>query len=277
MDTSDHFVLFADILGFKDLVKDHKVPFPESLELRERRISTLGSLMNFGNPLGDAFKAFHQGIQYIVDDRGWARPTNLMVFSDSLFLASTSWQDCFGFAESLMVYCIGQDVPMRMGIGCGSFVPYGYAFQEEPRLKRFSSQFFGTGVIYAVEAEKHLKGLRIAVHISAIEAMDTKSLNPYKLIPLAEDQKNHEIMHEWNYLGEFNDYRTHYTGEKPDRSAYKTLLMHIERMHERSLKPSSSPQADAIAKLYADTKAAFDTMSGLVERHDTARGSNPRE
>ncbi len=46
---------------------------------------------------------------------------------------------------------------MRMGVGYGSFIPLGFAFEEDPRLKLFSSQFYGTGVIRAVEAEKHLE------------------------------------------------------------------------------------------------------------------------
>jgi hypothetical protein len=265
MITPDYFVLFADMLGFKQLVLRHKVPFPKHLDFRDRAfMGTLASASNVGNPLGDAFTAFHGGIELTVNNSSWSTQCTLIVFSDSLFLASTSWHECLSFAERLMTYCMGQEVPMRMGIGHGSFVPYGLAFEERPRFKLFSSQFFGTGVIYAVEAEKHLKGLRIALHKSATEALLQPSdafsmpLHPYKTLALPVYERSAEITHEWNYLGAWNDYTNSYSHQVADQATNRTLLMHINKMQEHS------PKDPDIGTLYSRTKAAFQRMTEAI-------------
>src|ERR1700730_15757501 len=143
---------------------------------------------------------------------------------------------------------------MRMGIGYGSFVPYGLAFQETPRFKMFSSQFFGTGVVYAVEAERHLKGLRIALHQSAADALPLPPavfngpLHSYKVLVLPADERSAVITHEWNYLGPWNAYADEHKHQSADESTTKTLLMHINKMHERS------PKEPHIETLYSATK-----------------------
>jgi hypothetical protein len=160
-----------------------------------------------------------------------------------------------------------------MGVGYGSFITHGFAFEEDPKLRLISSQFFGTGVIHAVEAEKHLKGLRIALHRSALEpllkATETSSLNSYKLVPLPANQRSNAITHEWNYLGEVNHYHLEYTGQAPDRSSDQNLLMHIERMHANSNKTAD------IDKLYSSTKASFVQMTSLLGTWDQERTEKP--
>ena len=265
MNTPDYFVLYADMLGFKRLVLRHKVPYPEHLDYRDRAIGhTLGSMLMYGNPLGEAFKAFHGGIELLINQINWTTQVSLVVFSDSLFLATTAGKDCMGFAEQMMTYTIGQETPMRMGVGYGSFVPYGLAFEESPRVKLFSSQFFGSGVIYAVAAEKQLKGLRIALHRSAADVLSQPAADMYDLqhlpeqvLPLPAAEASEYISHEWNYLHRANDYTMAVdpTARTEAERVNATLVGHVETMLTKS--PN---EEEKIAKLYADTKAANQRM-----------------
>src|SRR4051812_32450164 len=101
MMTPQYFVLFADLLGFKRLVLDNKVPFPENLNYRDRPLikPSRPGIADSGNPLSEAFTTFHGSIQSVLDGTALQQGIKLYVFSDSIFLASESAADCFMFAE----------------------------------------------------------------------------------------------------------------------------------------------------------------------------------
>lgn len=96
----------------------------------------------------------------------------MIIFSDSLFLATTDAEDCIEFTETMMIKGLNRDMPLRMGIGLGSFVRYGFAYEDDPDVKYSSAQFFGSGVVHAVDAEGSIKGIRVAVHPSAVAALE---------------------------------------------------------------------------------------------------------
>ena len=181
--TPDHCVLFADMLGFKRLVLGHRTPFPENLEFRGRLVERpeRGSGASSGNPLSSAFRAFHLSVNQVLDSTTWHAPVSIVVFSDSMFLASTETQDCVAFAERLIRLGLHRDMPLRMGMAMGSFIGYGFSYEESPSIKYASSQFFGTGVVNSIEAEKCLKGIRIAVHpsvVAGINRLDARQVMP---------------------------------------------------------------------------------------------------
>jgi len=263
MDTPNYFVCYADVLGFKNLVLENKVPFPENLEYRDRpRPATVRSLTNFGNRLSKGFTTFHRGVELTPNDIVWTEQVNIYVFSDSLFVATPSWSNCFSFAERLMRYCIGQETPLRMGVGFGSFVSYGFGFEEAPNIKFLSSQFFGTGVVYATEAEKCLKGMRIAMHPSAVNALGTMSPGPdrqrlesYKILPLPPEDFSTTVQCEWSYLGGWNRLQQLASGDDQGEGNADKLLVHIKRMREEN-----KDKDLAIQKQYVDTELAFGRM-----------------
>jgi hypothetical protein len=267
MDVPPYFVLFADLLGFKRLVLDHKVPFPENLEYKDRpRRFSLGSLASFGNPLSRGFTTFHGGVETTFNNIAWGADVNIIVFSDSLFLATISANDCFLFAEQLLRYCINHDAPMRMGIGRGSFVSYGFGFEEAPKIKFSSSQFFGSGVIYATEAEKQLKGMRIAIHSSAVEALAAEpaiyneALPQYKLMTVPAPEATPAINYEWNYLGTWQSSESLVWGGKDtDFGTVITLHDHVRTMRD------NSPSEPAIRLQYTRTIEAFQRMEQAVK------------
>ncbi len=263
MTTPDCFVLFADVLGFKRLVLRHKVPFPEHLDFRDRAIGrTLGGLINYGNPLGEAFTAFHGGIDIIANQMPWSTQVSLIVFSDSLFLATESALDCMSFGERLLRYTIGQATPMRMGIGYGSFVPYGLAFEESPRIKLFSSQFFGTGVVHAVGAEKQLSGIRIAIHRTASDVINNDDTLRPRLIALPEADACEDVEYELNYLVSINGSpHTHHIDPVEFNSIVSTLDTHFARMH------IAAGDGARVSEIYDGTLTATRRMREAIQFH----------
>ena len=80
----------------------------------------------------------------------------------------------------------------------GSFIGYGFSYEESPSIKYTSSQFFGTGVVNSIEAEKCLKGIRIAVHPSAVAEIDR--LDARQVMPVPTEEKGPNVSHELSYL-----------------------------------------------------------------------------
>ena len=204
--TPEFCVLYSDMLGFKSLVREYRVPYHENLEFRGRLINwpeRENPATSSGNPLSRAFRAFHHSTNQALGLTTWNSPVSLVVFSDSLFLATTNAMDCVSFAQQLMVLTLNRDTPLRMGIGQGSFVPYGFSYEESPHIKITSSQFFGSGVVNAVEAEKTLKGMRIAVHPSAVEII--RQVKPRQLLPVPTEEAGIDAKHELSYVPDHPD------------------------------------------------------------------------
>ena len=204
--TPDYFVLFADMLGFKQLVLQHRVPYPENLEFRGRifaRPERPNPGAAKGNPLGEAFRTFHRTANDCLNYKVWRAPVSVIIFSDSLFLATTDAEDCMEFTETMMIKGLNRDMPLRMGIGMGSFVRYGFAYEDDPNVKYSSAQFFGSGVVHAVDAEGSIKGIRVAVHPSAAAMLERN--HPTRLVALPASQVKPNASHELNYIPQHPD------------------------------------------------------------------------
>lgn len=264
----DYFVVFGDLLGFKRLVLENKVPFDYNLNFRNRPLlKPLGSLANTGNALSRAFNAFHGGINSVLESTAWTRPISLYVFSDSVFLVAEAATDALEFGEQLMRLCLQNEAPLRQGIGYGSFVRYGFSFEETPVTTHTSSQFFGSGVIYATEAEKALTehGMRIAVHKSAAEAITSGSYRAEKLLTVTDLASY--VTHEWNYLPEWAENPRRYNAkEDPDPNIPATLMNRIEQMHARVAADDKKLQ-----RQYEDSKAALVRMTKAMDDFRQAR------
>ena len=184
----------------------------------------------------------------------WGKGGSLLVFSDSVFLATESVAECFGFAERLMLYCLGQEAPIRMGVGYGSFVTYGFSFEETPQLKYISSQFLGSGVIHATETEKCVRGLRIGVHDSAANRVQDTDFAAYKLLPLPKEELRPGVGYEWNYFGGWSS--NPYLPDYPhfDASQIKAIRDHLTKMRE------AAPKDDRVQDKYVRTDEAIKRM-----------------
>jgi hypothetical protein len=258
MDVPAHFVLFADLLGFKRLVLDHRVPYWHNLDFRARGSRQLvASIMSAGNPLAAAFRAFHGAIEGLLDDIVFEQSAQVRVFSDSVFFSGENHLECFHFAEQLMRRCVSARAPVRMGIGYGSFVTYGLAMEETPTLKYLSSQFFGSGVVYAVEAEKCLKGMRIALHQGVVEAVQFEPYRTEKILELSPDERREGVGHEWSYVGRWSGQPNIRGQRELEPVVANRLLADINAMHG-----SAPPE---VQNQYERTAAALTRMKAHVE------------
>jgi hypothetical protein len=260
MDVPPQFVLFADLLGFKRLVIEHPVPLWTNLDFRGRPSRQLvASLMGGGNPLGAAFRAFHGSIEGLLDDVAFTQPAQVKVFSDSLFLSTKSHVECFHFAEQLMRRCVAASAPVRMGVGFGSFVSYGFAMEESPTLHYLSSQFFGAGVIYAVHAEKCLKGMRIGLHGKAVDALRAEAYCKEKILELPLDERREGVAHEWSYVGRWTGEPTTSGHRDPEPEVGRRLLTVVDSMRQRA------SDAEDVQIHYRRTTEALNRMLAHVE------------
>jgi len=251
--TPDYFVLFADMLGFKQLVLRHRVPYPENLEFRGRifaRPERPNPAAATGNPLGEAFRTFHRTANDCLNYKVWRAPVSVIIFSDSLFLATTNAEDCMEFTETMMIKGLNRDMPLRMGIGLGSFVRYGFAYEDDPNVKYSSAQFFGSGVVHAVDAEGSIKGIRVAVHPSAVAALTPN--HPTRLVPLPASQVTANASHELNYIPQYPD-------------PVGDLQFHGEiraKVHELA---AAAPKEPRVQIQYTEAISALDRMAAVLE------------
>lgn len=251
---SDHFVLFADMLGFKALVNHHRVPFPENLEFRGRLIQRPerpDARAAEGNPLSRAFRAFHSSVEATIDITQWHDVVSIVVFSDSMFLASRHAADCVNFSGRLMRSCLKKHLPVRMGIGLGSFVRYGFSQEENPYIRYSSSQFFGSGVVEAYEAEESIKGMRIALSQRASQAL--QELAEWLVLPLPSRHAAVEATHELNYLPEHPD-------PMGDMELSADIIQRIDALRQ------TAPQKPEIQLQYSESVAAVQRMAAAHNR-----------
>jgi hypothetical protein len=174
-------VLFADILGFAALVEAHS-----QLSPRFRRFSQLGGrYTSFRgaaraaslNALEIAFAGFHEAIAERVADARQHTDVSLMAFSDCAFIAVGNQTEALTIAQRLMVLLINRQIPIRIGVGTGTFQPVQFSSGwNSTKWGTNSAQFLGTGVVRAYQAERSgLKGLRVLIHAKT----PRRSIHPY--------------------------------------------------------------------------------------------------
>lgn len=200
--SSDHFVLFADILGFSRLVKEYgQVLIP--MHSRRHFSHPDRNMLDIGfaaatDLLVARFTAFHRIVDDVADLMLQFNKAHAMVFSDSFYMASGNIDVVAAFAQATMREFIAAGVPVRMGLGFGSFLLNRSSVDTSAMSgMRQSLEFLGTGVIHAFNAEGcGLKGLRIFLHPSVREHLNARIET--RILPL--DPSNEEAFAELNYL-----------------------------------------------------------------------------
>ena len=241
------FVLFADVLGFKRLVLDHRVPVFESLDFRDPPLANgLSGVRYSRNRIALGFRGFHGAVHTTMSRTAFRKDVELMVFSDSMFLATPDARECLEFASGLMRAGISSEVPLRMGVGFGTFIGYGFSFEQTPALKFSSSQFFGSGVVYATETEKALKGrgMRIGIHKLAADELRREAPLAERLLALpgvCED-----VPCEWNYLGDVQPER-----DVDENERRENLVSHLRRMRDAA--DDTQPETTYVRGMYSQT------------------------
>jgi hypothetical protein len=249
----DRFVVYADVLGFKQLVLAHRTAAAETLGHRRMNARRMLASVRYGNPLQRQFKTFHETLDNAITNINWADEATVAVFSDSLFLATSESLHCATFCEELMRVCMMNDVTIRIGVGFGSFVVNDFAFEAGQKLKVVTTQFLGTGVVYAVDAEKALKGMRIALHPSAADMLEPPTQGTVRRLPLPAEEAGENASHEWNYLP--SGRITVPVASSPKHLDARAFIDHVQRLR------AAAPNDPTVQVHYEATLAAMNRMT----------------
>ena len=164
--------VYADILGFAQLVTSHN-SLIDSLDGFSHSASSEAELREElaewnEDPLTRTFTAFHRTLGLQLNVLVNADPLQSIVFSDSAFVAFRDNNTALYFAQHWMRTLLSFKIPVRMGIGTGSFRVLRLMTDVADEVRMHSSQYLGTAVIQAHQAEScGLKGMRIFIHPDA--------------------------------------------------------------------------------------------------------------
>ena len=122
------------------------------------------------------------------------------LFSDSCFVASPSLEDIIDFCRGFIVSMFLSEVPVRAGIGAGTFSTLDVRFQGSTFGDvAVTSPFLGSAIVRAYKAElSGLKGLRCFVHPSVVASSPPEVA--LQLLPLGLDEARDTASHELTYF-----------------------------------------------------------------------------
>lgn len=176
-------VVYLDLLGFAALVE----ATPQFFEMDILEASS--NKMSPPNSAAQRLALFHQVLE---GNNAHEQPNHAMVFSDCAFAVFYTPPACAAFAVSIQRCFLETKVPVRMGLGYGTFGAMGTTSEIKKRSTVVRSIFGGTSIIRAVFAEScGGKGMRIFAHDSFSEVFDRCSGGPRnRLLPTPHQLKS---------------------------------------------------------------------------------------
>lgn len=175
--SSQTLLLSLDLLGFSVLVEEH----PNQMEtvtydLFDRyegdgEVLWRKEEVEESTRSEDVFSRFHNVLAAEIEHpyRGVAQA---FVFSDGAFLACEHPNQTVATARQLMRNFLGQELPVRMGLGYGTLHTHKFSAEMTPKLLVARSIFYGTAVINAHRAQQQKgRGSRIFVHKSCVPVL----------------------------------------------------------------------------------------------------------
>jgi hypothetical protein len=248
--STNHYVVFGDLLGFADLVESSPTPSPDDIDAQQRGgVKQLAAVLAWENPLAGTFGRFHRELQDAINQTEWGTPLRAIIFSDSFFLASSTPNGALDFCERFARTCLCAMLPIRLGVGYGSFVTHRFAYESTQHSQIISSQFLGTGVTNAYAAERtEKKGMRIFLHDSLVEATQADNPRRKRFIALRQSA----VTHEYSYLLEDQS--------SDPNQADDVIARTLTQMHLAASKHVR------VQRHYDATRAAIDMMLEIVDR-----------
>lgn len=123
--------------------------------------------MDDGDQLVPRFRGFHKAVSSQINEH-LRRDSKAIVFSDSVFVTLYRLPDIMGFARGLMWRFLSNRIPARIAIAQGSFSTLRFASDIAGDAAIYSTQFLGTGVVKAYQAERAVKGIAISLDESVM-------------------------------------------------------------------------------------------------------------
>ena len=241
----DHTLIFVDMLGFAELVEKHPCRIEDAPPTDD------GYEVVHTAPTQRQFNLFDK----VLDDSIQQRDGDIsaMLFSDCAFLNPGNSLRAALIARDLMRKFIKAGVPVRMGIGKGTFYSFGYSTETGGDSMVVSkSRFIGTAVVRAHAAEQcGGKGMRIFVH-PKVDDLDSRA--DFKILDLPEPFNG--VKRELDYLCQSRSGQERSTVDVCDRA----LFSRVAAMKDPKAKLS-------IRKHYVATLKALNRMRESRGRH----------
>jgi hypothetical protein len=180
--TEDRVVLFVDILGFAALCEQFPIDI-EGLTFKDRILSPsldiISHIQRPRNPLSEVFSDFHYSLKWVLQTASMRHPLTAITFSDSAFIATHEAFQGIDIAINLIESLMPQKVPVRIGIGYGSFSALRFRSDITSTSGDHAAQFLGTSVVRSHAAETcGIKGIRILLHPSVMPLLADIHLKP---------------------------------------------------------------------------------------------------
>jgi len=215
-ENAEHTLIFADMLGFAALTED----FPKHLIHSgpdEYGFQHTSSAESF-----NTFNRFHRILDQSVFQHSLNGSVCALLFSDCAFLEFGNSLLAAVAATELMRNFILEKIPVRMGIGKGTFYPFMFSTELRDSTIVSRSRFIGTAVVYAHAAEQcGGRGLRIFLHPSLRPDIATIQRR-IRTMALAKPYRN--ACWELDFLYETKPAQEKPSAEEEDRSLFNAVL-----------------------------------------------------
>jgi hypothetical protein len=233
-------LIYVDVLGFEALTNEYQFRVREFHHKRFSGAST--------TEMQNQFNRFNTVLDQCVFEETLYGGIQAMLFSDCAFLVFDNSLRATVIAVGLMRNFINRGVPVRMGLGKGTFYDIEYLTKTDVGAVTLSkSRFVGTSVVRAHSAEQcGGKGMRIFLD-SSIENDLPHIRQRIKTLPLARPLRG--VNWELDYLNESRPIAQEQKVEADDRK----LFDNVARM-----KQPSWPRD--VQRHYTQTLAALNRM-----------------
>jgi hypothetical protein len=190
------WALFVDIMGFADALEDlgehEQIALRRAIEWGiDTELPLAASVIahryrTFHSYLHNNIKLFHGMIHSVIE------------FSDSAYIIATNHYSPDAIAVDMMRYLFERHVPVRIGLGHGSFMRMSFATSSSSEgLLTASTPFMGTAIVRAYRAQAcRARGFRIFVHPKLAHHMNST----HRLLPLPEHESDDKCTDEINFL-----------------------------------------------------------------------------
>ena len=242
-----HTLIFIDMLGFAALTEKYRT------RVVRRRRDREGFSSASTSPIQGQINLFHNIVDRWVHNESLNGSVSAMLFPDCAFLYAGHSLAAALLARNIMRDCVKGQVPVRMGIGRGTFYPLTLSTEQSGSVLVSRSRFIGTAVVYAHAAEQcGGKGMRIFVHPSAaprLQAIKTR----IRILSLPKPYKTAAC--ELDYLYEERPALADVSADDSDRELFDATLQMKEQF-----------DSGKIRKQYTETLKALNRMCGANGR-----------
>lgn len=189
-------IAFIDLLGFSALVKE----FPGSLDIQVK--GDYEEVLTSSSKSSERFGRFHSILDRMASAVGDAsRPERMMIFSDCAFAVYDNALQASVSLVQLMQSLLNAAIPVRMCLAKGTCHAERFSIESFPTFNLTRSMFYGSGVVFATEGEKHSgRGYRIFLHKSLSDEDLTEIRKRFRTLPV--DSTTTPSQAELNYLHE---------------------------------------------------------------------------